>query len=148
MRLFVALYPPDAVRRHLRHALAGLPRLTAAEKWHITLAFLGDMPAERLPDLKSTLAGVPVPKGRELRIRGGGTFGGRVTWAGVEGDLSDLAAATGYSGDTFTPHLTVAYARNAALSAILENYVGPAWPVDEIALVHSAGGVYTTLASW
>mgnify|MGYP004491260317 CR=1 FL=1 len=153
MRLFIALYPPDEARRHLRHALGPAVqgrrvRLTATEKWHITLAFLGEVPEERLPELRAMLAAVDVPKGRQLRIRGGGDFRRRVTWAGVDGDLSDLAAAVGYDGDSFTAHLTVAYAHDAALSAALADYVGPAWTVDEIALVHSAGGAYTTLGSW
>ena len=153
MRLFVAVYPPDGVRRHLRRHLdaVGARRLTAMEKWHITLAFLGEARPDRLP---GALAGVAVPKGRELRIRGGGSFHRRVTWAGVDGQLGDVAAdvraalaGAGVPCDTkpFTPHLTVMYAHDERVLAALAGYEGPAWTLDDIELVHSAGGTYTTL---
>lgn len=156
MRLFVAVYPPDGVRRDLRRCLDAAVngrrvRLTAIEKWHITLAFLGDVPPERLP---AALATVTVPKGRELRIRGGGGFHGRVTWAGVDGELGDVAADVRAAlagagvpddGKPFTPHLTVMYAHDDRVRAALAGYEGPAWTLDRIELVRSEGGTYTTL---
>ncbi|BCJ52762.1 RNA 2',3'-cyclic phosphodiesterase [Actinoplanes sp. NBRC 14428] len=163
MRLFVAVYPPDDVRRDLRRrlteAVAGRRvRLTAVEKWHVTLAFLGEVPAERLPALEDALGGVTVPRGRELRLRGAGGFGGRVTWAGVEGDLAGLServrAAARQAGAPpderpFTAHLTVMYAHDAAVSEALADYAGPPWALDGIALVRSdPGGAYTTLRTW
>jgi len=153
VRLFVAVYPPDDVRRDLRRRLGAVAtkRLTALEKWHITLAFLGEVPPDGLP---AALATVPVPKGRELRIRGGGSFHRRVTWAGVEGELGDVAAdvraalaGAGVSCDArpFTPHLTVMYAHDEAVLTALADYEGPAWTLDSIELVRSEAGVYTTL---
>ena len=151
MRLFVAVYPPDGVRRDLRRRLDGTRRLTAVEKWHITLAFLGEVPPDGLAD---ALATVTVPKGRELRIRGGGSFHRRVTWAGVEGELADVAAdvraalaGAGVPCDTkpFTPHLTVMYAHDERVLAALADYQSPPWPLDRIHLVRSEGGTYTTL---
>ncbi|WP_305787666.1 RNA 2',3'-cyclic phosphodiesterase [Symbioplanes lichenis] len=149
MRLFVALYPPEEARRHLRqHLPAG--KLTPVEKWHVTLAFLGEVAEARLPALRAAVAGVDVPRGRELRLRGGGDFGRRVTWAGVEGELDDLATAVRDAVELsdprpFVPHLTVAYGHDDALSAALADYAGPVWPVREIALVHSDKGVYRTV---
>ncbi|MEV4703677.1 RNA 2',3'-cyclic phosphodiesterase [Actinoplanes sp. NPDC049316] len=178
MRLFVAVNPPDGVRRDLRRHLdaamsgrtsdgaasgrrPGAPvpgrrvRFTAIEKWHVTLAFLGEVEPERLPELERALATVTVPQGRELRIRGGGGFGRRVTWAGVDGDLGDVAAdvraalarAELPSEDKpFTPHLTVMYAHDNRVRAALTDYAGPAWRLDRIELVRSdPGGTYTTL---
>ena len=151
MRLFVAVYPPDGVRRDLRRRLQGTGRLTAVEKWHITLAFLGDVPPDRPA---GALATVTVPKGRELRIRGGGSFHRRVTWAGVEGELGDVAAdvraalddaGVPYDRKPFTPHLTVMYAHDDRVQAALAEYEGPAWTLDTIHLVRSEGGAYTTL---
>ncbi|WP_306206755.1 RNA 2',3'-cyclic phosphodiesterase [Actinoplanes sp. RD1] len=156
MRLFVALYPPESARRDLsRHLRRRHPRakLTPVEKWHVTLAFLGEVAEERLPALRARLAGVAVPKGRELRLRGGGDFARRVTWAGVEGELDDLAAAVRDAVELtderpFRPHLTVAYARDDALTSALADYAGPGWAVEEITLVHSDRGVYRSLGSW
>jgi len=153
VRLFVAVYPPDGVRRDLRRRLDAVAtkRLTAIEKWHITLAFLGDVPPDGLPE---ALAGVTVPKGRDLRIRGGGDFHRRVTWAGVEGELGDVAtdvraalagAGVPYDSRPFTPHLTVMYTHDEAVRAALADYEGPVWTLDSIHLVRSEGGTYTTL---
>ncbi|WP_199516992.1 RNA 2',3'-cyclic phosphodiesterase [Nucisporomicrobium flavum] len=160
MRLFVAVYPPDGVRRDLRRrldaAVAGRrARLTGIEKWHVTLAFLGEVAPESRPEVERALDTVQVPRGRELRIRGGGGFGRRVTWAGVDGQLGEVAAdvraalvAAGLPSDDkpFTPHLTVMYAHDDRVRAALEEYEGPAWQLDRIELVRSdPGGTYTTL---
>ncbi|WP_067494722.1 RNA 2',3'-cyclic phosphodiesterase [Actinoplanes sp. TFC3] len=145
MRLFVAVYPPDEVRRHLRSrldtAVAGRRvRLTRIEKWHITLAFLGEVPV--LDGLVEALETVTVPRGLPLRLRGGGGFGGRVTWVGVEGELNELArdVRTAFKvGDPrpFHPHLTIMYAHDRAVREALDGYAGPPWTLDEIALVQS-----------
>ncbi|MEV6600288.1 RNA 2',3'-cyclic phosphodiesterase [Actinoplanes sp. NPDC051346] len=161
MRLFVAIYPPDDVRGDLRQRLdsaAHRVRLTAVEKWHVTLAFLGEVSEECRPGLEDALGGVSVPRGRELRLRGGGGFNGRVTWAGVDGELGDLSAdvraaarSVGLSPDDrpYTPHLTVAYAHDDALRQTLESYAGSPWTLDEFALVRvEPDGAYTTLRAW
>ena len=156
MRLFVAVYPPDGVRRDLRRRLGEVTtkRLTALDKWHITLAFLGEVAPEDVPEAERALATVTVPKGRELRIRGGGSFHRRVTWAGVAGELGDVAAdvraALADAGvpcdiKPFAPHLTVMYAHDEAVLVALADYAGPAWTLDGIELVRSEGGTYTTL---
>ena len=131
-------------------------RLTPIDRWHITLAFLGEVAAERLPEVERALDEVTVPRGAELRLRGGGRFGkGRSTvlWAGVEGDLAalhrDISGRLGLVEREFTPHLTVAYKDDAVVRPALDGYAGPSWPLDEIALVHSVpGAVYTTLKTW
>jgi 2'-5' RNA ligase len=58
VRLFVAAYPPEPACAHLaaavdalavgRAAAAGVnARLAPRANWHVTLAFLGDVPDER-----------------------------------------------------------------------------------------------------
>jgi RNA 2',3'-cyclic 3'-phosphodiesterase len=158
VRLFVALYPPAGAVAHLREHLPVPARgsLTEAGKWHITLAFLGEVAQERLPELITALGTVTVPRGRLLRLAGGGDFGRRVTWAGVEGDMTDLAdlaadvrrASALNDPRPFTPHLTVMYSTDPAVTAALATYRGEPWPIEEIALVHSADRAYTTVATW
>ncbi|MFG3225971.1 RNA 2',3'-cyclic phosphodiesterase [Kitasatospora sp. NPDC048194] len=174
MRLFTAVLPPIPALQELADAVAplhGLPgadrlRWTSAASWHLTLAFLGQVPAERLPELESGLAAVAeVHPAHRLRIAGAGRFGDRVLWAGVEGQtwaLRRLAeAVTGavaeFTGDTdafgFHPHLTLARAgshrghrravqRVAAaeldtLAAALAPYSGPEWEAVELHLMES-----------
>ena len=160
MRLFVAVYPPDEVRWDLRRHLIAAGgvggRLTPIERWHITLAFLGEVEAERLTAVQRALDLVSVPKGIELRLRGGGRFGrGRssVLWAGVDGKLGELHREVCERLELpecdFTPHLTVAYRDDPAVRRALRGYAGPTWSLDEMALVRSVlGEGYTTVRSW
>jgi 2'-5' RNA ligase len=168
MRLFVAVFPPDDVCRDLRGRLTavaqrqgGSVRLTPIDRWHVTLAFLGEVAEGRLPAVRRALDQVSVPRGTELRLRGGGHFGrGRSTvlWAAVEGELAGLhadvrerlrAAELPYDERPFTPHLTVAYADDAGIRETLDGYRGPMWQLTELALVRSDPGEgYTTLGSW
>ena len=171
MRLFVAIFPPDEVRADLRRRLTGAlrrgrerdrgggpVRLTAVDRWHITLAFLGEVEPERLVEVERALDTLPPPGKITLRLAGGGHFQQRALWAGVHGDASALCVLHDRLGEALdmelgplTPHLTVAYARDNAVLRALDGYAGPAWTVDEIVLVHSRhgeGGGYDRLRSW
>ncbi|MFD9684835.1 RNA 2',3'-cyclic phosphodiesterase [Kitasatospora sp. NPDC059146] len=174
MRLFVAVLPPAEALQGLSDAVAplhGLPgadrlRWTAVEGWHLTLAFLGQVPAERLPELETALAAVAgAHPAHPLRIAGAGRFGDRVLWAGVEGRTRALrglaeavAGATAeFTGEAdalaFHPHLTLARAgssrghRRAAQrvaaaelegpAAALAGYRGPEWEAAGLHLMRS-----------
>ncbi|MEV6971887.1 RNA 2',3'-cyclic phosphodiesterase [Kitasatospora sp. NPDC093806] len=174
MRLFVAVLPPVEALQGLVDAVApvrGLPgadrlRWTAVEGWHLTLAFLGEQPAEGVPELAAGLAAVAeVHPVHRLRLAGAGRFGDRVLWAGVEGEtwaLRRLAeavneATAGATGEVdafaFHPHLTLARAgstrghrravqRVAAaeldgLARALDEYRGPEWEAAELHLMKS-----------
>jgi 2'-5' RNA ligase len=158
VRLFVAVFPTDEVRADLQRRLASATgvRLTPAEKWHITLAFLGEVADERQADVERALTGVPAKGPFRLRLAGGGRFGKAAVWAGVRGDLdalTDLHAAIRealdehglpYDNRPLTPHLTVAYTQE---TVPLDGYLGPQWTVDEFVLVRSRGG-YQNLRAW
>ncbi|MGW3077154.1 MULTISPECIES: RNA 2',3'-cyclic phosphodiesterase [unclassified Kitasatospora] len=174
MRLFVAVLPSVEALQGLADAVAPVRELPGAERlrwtgvegWHLTLAFLGEVPAGSLPELEAGLAAVAeVHPVHRLRIAGAGRFGDRVLWAGVEGQawalrrLADAvtgatAEVTGATDDfAFHPHLTLARAGSSrghrravqrvaaaeldGLVAALADYRGPEWDAAELHLVRS-----------
>jgi 2'-5' RNA ligase len=147
MRLFVSVRPPPTAIAHLVAALPG-SRTNRAEQWHITLAFLGDVPASRVlyDGLRDASAR---HRPFELRLAGGGVFGGaRVVWAGVGGQVEQLnglaadvraacrAAGAVLDNRSYRPHVTVGKVGRLDPEA-LQGYVGPTWPVRDVELVHS-----------
>ncbi|MGW2252305.1 RNA 2',3'-cyclic phosphodiesterase [Kitasatospora sp. NPDC001660] len=174
MRLFVAVLPPVEALQGLFDAVApvrGLPgadrlRWTTVEGWHLTLAFLGQVSEERLPELEAGLAAVAETNpAHHLRFAGAGRFGDRVLWAGVDGQtyaLRRLAeavyeATADVTGEvdafSFHPHLTLARAGSSrghrravlrvaaaeleGLAAALAEYRGPEWEAAELHLMKS-----------
>ena len=174
MRLFVAVEPPAEALDHLAAFTAGLAvvrtgtRVTARHLWHVTLAFIGEVPDERLPAAVEAVDATVVDQDPvALRIAGGGRFGrGKFTvmWAGIEGDLRPLRLAVArelrrvrlpFDAKKFRPHLTVARPGDRlpredidADVAKLTTYEGPLWTVEGIRLVRSHLGpkpVYETM---
>ena len=138
MRLFVSLPVPTEQRAHLLAALSGRP--TNPDRWHLTLAFLGDRDDElEVMAALARIAHTPF----DLQLAGSGSFPG-VEWAGVDGDLSalnalaaDVATACRVQQGVYRPHLTMARRGRATLPS---TYAGPAWTVDSFDLVHSVLG--------
>ena len=154
-------------------AVPGAPRWTASDRWHLTLLFLGTVPADRVPQIVAA-AGPVVATAPPmiLRLAGGGRFGSarrpQLAWAGLDGDvrpLTDLAdrlAAAARSlrlpveDRPFTAHLTLGRWRprqpaDGSVTDRLKEYRGPAWPVTEVRLLESHLGPkpsYDTVASW
>src|SRR5208282_2132205 len=110
MRLFVALTPPAGVLAELEAALAPLRgdwpglRWAPADRWHVTLAFLGDVDEAKIGELTTRLerAARRHPS-QEVLIGAGGAFPSaaraRVLCAHIQGEqrsltgLSALAAS-------------------------------------------------------
>lgn len=173
MRLYVAAYPPEDVSAHLativdrlavgRAAENGVnARLAPRANWHLTLAFLGEVPDQRAPEVPDVLAGA-VARWRaangeppQLWLAGGGRFGrGRFTvlWVGVGGHVDGLKALSTavrkglkgarlpYDPKPMRPHLTLARpgdridVRDDVIA--LEGYQGPQWTVRELQLMRS-----------
>ena len=139
LRLFVALEPPDPVRRRLaaiqerlrreagRHA--DEVRWVAPSNIHLTLQFLGAVPEERLDAIRGALAGVAATsRPLRLELRGAGGFPSarrpRVVFSGLGGEVDALAALVAEVGKhlsplgfapedrPFSPHLTHGRARD------------------------------------
>ncbi|WP_268871681.1 RNA 2',3'-cyclic phosphodiesterase [Actinoplanes utahensis] len=150
--MFVALFPPEEARDHLRrHLPPGAAR--RADKWHVTLAFLGTVPDDAAPVVTHALDGVPAPGPLHLRLAGGGRFGS-VVWVGLRGDVEPLGAFreqirsalddAGFpiDGRPFRPHLTITYRYDARILSALDSYVGPSWTADLLTLANSHNGDY------
>lgn len=162
--MFVAVRPPEDAVEHLDAFLAPRReaaefRWTVAEQWHLTLAFLADVPERKLDDLVERL-GRAAAKRQPMttRFTGGGAFPdvarAKVLWLGMDTsdpvELGRLAtgakaaagkAGASVDGQRFRPHLTLArLGRPADVSnwvRLLDGYGGPSWPVEEIELVAS-----------
>uniref|UniRef100_A0AAU2UWL8 RNA 2',3'-cyclic phosphodiesterase n=1 Tax=Streptomyces sp. NBC_00003 TaxID=2903608 RepID=A0AAU2UWL8_9ACTN len=162
VRVFIALAPPDDAKEELARALgpayAAYPRLrwNRIEDWHITLAFLGELPVETAPLLQRPLADLAAAR-RPLRLslRGGGHFDGRVLWSGIEGDLDGLHQLTAdvrsvvkecgiaFEDRPLRPHLTLARSRRDDPSSVLNvasdlaAFTGREWEAERLHLVAS-----------
>lgn len=165
VRVFIALAPPDEAKdeleRELRPAYAAYPRMrwNRIQDWHITLAFLGELPVTAVPLLRPPLAELAsAHRPLELALRGGGHFDERVLWSGIEGDLdglhvlaAEVRAVVKECGIAFEerplrPHLTLARAGRNDLSSVVEaaealdGFAGRRWPARRLHLVGSNFG--------
>jgi len=142
----------------LRSVYEQYPRLrwNRIEDWHITLAFLGELPVTAVPVLRPVLAQLaasrpPLRRGRN----GGGHFDERLPWSGIEGELEGLhrlteevrssarACGVAFRERPLLPHLTLARARRGEQSSILSaaaglaDFVGRPWQAERLHLVGS-----------
>jgi RNA 2',3'-cyclic 3'-phosphodiesterase len=135
MRVFVAVDPSEASRERIAKTIERLRALAPSAKWvgetalHLTLAFLGEIEAPRVPAIAASLAAAASRHdGFDLGVGGGGTFGpprsARVLWAGITAGAMPLGAVQrevasalvphGHRPEArpFAPHLTLARARD------------------------------------
>ncbi|MFB6668587.1 RNA 2',3'-cyclic phosphodiesterase [Streptomyces parvus] len=161
-RVFLALAPPDDAKAELeqvlRPAYEAYPRMrwNRIEDWHITLAFLGELPVAAVPPLMHPLAGLAARQ-RPLRLalHGGGHFDERVLWAGVTGDLEGLhrlavdvrtlvrECGVSFPDRPLRPHLTLArsrrgdHANTVEAADSLAGFAGRGWEAGRLHLVGS-----------
>ncbi|MEU6340129.1 RNA 2',3'-cyclic phosphodiesterase [Streptomyces sp. NPDC046977] len=174
MRLFVAVMPPRAALAELGEAVAALRALPDADGlrwtdpagWHITLAFLGEVGEDLLPALAERLdRAARRHQPYRTGLAGGGRFGDRTLWAGLDGQQSgdgreglEMArvaeaaqAAARRAGvhyedehSRFHAHLTLARQRGhrgrvglRPFTDALAAFRGTSWEADSVALVRS-----------
>ena len=141
-------------RRVPAHAV----RWTDPASWHLTLTFLGAVPEAREAELAVRLAKAAGQRvAMRLSVVGGGRFGHRVLWVGIDGERQRarwmLAGATANAarrerhrgGGPPVPAAPHARARPPGSRpgdgrAALADYAGPEWIADQLLLVHSVLG--------
>ena len=144
MRLFFAVeLPPDvqaALGRLIPNDASRDYRWSDPTLMHVTLAFLGQQPEERLNTLRSLgAAAAAVSRPGVLKLGQPGSFGShkapRVLWIGLDGDLpalqtlqSSLNSGLRQAGfeveeRAFSPHITLARRRETARGG-----APPGWP--------------------
>jgi RNA 2',3'-cyclic 3'-phosphodiesterase len=171
-RLFAALPLPDNAVADLAEVVADLniarrgapsrpgatgrrtpsTRLVRSENWHLTLSFLGEVPADRCAETAEVIAAAArESEPMRLCVSGGGRFGrGRysVVYAGLDGDVAALIAG-GLPVDQkqYRPHVTLARPgdrvtnQQAAQDLLtLRRYYGPSWTANEVVLYRSDFG--------
>ena len=186
LRLFLALAVPPAVREEIgrtqgrlqRHSPTGAIRWTRPDQFHVTLKFLGDVPADQVAALEESVAQISAARpALPLSARGIGFFPGthqpRVIWAGArddQGQLSELHRqidealrwlAPAERPQKFTGHITLGRfkpGRHAAIPKLLElvadyhdRHFGD-WRAEAVELVRSeltsTGAEHTVVATF
>ncbi len=139
MRLFVGLDLPRLLRDRLALLCGGVPgaRWMPTENYHLTLRFVGEVPAHRAEEIDHALSGV-IAGAFPLSFTGVGVFSkaGRAQslWAGVERSAgldhlqSKIETALQRSGQEperrrFTPHVTLARLGDGVVEAKLAGFV-------------------------
>lgn len=166
MRIFLALRPPSEEVDRLDDFMdvrrgAGPFSWTSAEQFHLTVAFLPDVPEYRLDQVIEAAADAAERRAQfDLCLGGGGAFPdparAKVLWVGLRQDEADGAELTALAsgvrgaaahsgvevdGQRFRPHLTVARTgRPTPMDnwvRLLDGYSGTFWTADEVEVVHS-----------
>ncbi|SEK96998.1 RNA 2',3'-cyclic phosphodiesterase [Haloferax larsenii] len=137
MRLFLAIDLPESVAESVASVQellgdAGSLRFTDPEQAHVTLKFLGETPANRVPEIEAAvedaIAAADVGP-FDATVGGLGVFPSldyiRVVWAGVQDGAAEMTrlhealeretTALGFDGESheFTPHVTLARMEDA-----------------------------------
>lgn len=181
IRTFLAVVLSDETKRRFEELCTELSQELKGFKWtrpdqlHLTLAFLGDVEASKIPQLISGLS--PVVRKRsafDAQWSGLGAFPkperASILWAGVDlgrnqllslhREVADALVSLGFSPDSkFTPHVTLARAKRfgggpANLKPIIDRFREITFGADkfsQVAVMSSecrpSGSVYTPMAT-
>ena len=177
MRLFFAVALPDDVRTALAHVIPRDAsrdyRLVDPDGMHITLAFLGEQPPEKLDTLmRIGETAAHTAHGGRLALGAAGSFGPRraprVLWVGLGGDVDRLRSLQSHLSHSlardnfpvedreFNPHITLARRRPNATGPAPDGWppiiVATPFPLAELTLFESRlspkGATYSPLGRW
>jgi len=166
-RLFFALWPGEGARAELTawsrelHRLCG-GRAPHARDLHLTLAFLGSVPAERVEAVERAAEDVVARASTLVLDQPGYWKHNRIVWAGasvVPAELDTLAAelrealaraAVAFDAKRFVSHVTLL--RDAREPRAMPALVPIRWDLEGFALARSSsranGARYEVLRSW
>ena len=162
MRVFIAINFPPEVQRYLYKIVQDLKKetvrghFTRNENMHLTLAFLGEVAANRVQEIMEIITQVAMQcTSFEIKLGGLGKFGNRgecLYWWGIEENealaklqysLAKSLRENGYSVDDkpFKPHITLArrciMKPNITEKAFSEQMAPMSMKVTEISLMKS-----------
>lgn len=148
-------------------------RWSTADTHHLTLVFLGEVPAAHVPTVERAVEqALTDATPMWLQLSGAGTFPegrshSRVLWLGIDGDLGPLhslrASLTENLVDagfplrprSYVPHLTLARCRQPTnfgdACDELAGFVGEPWQASQVVLYHSTPSAtprYHGVATW
>ena len=170
MSFFLAVEIDDVVRAEVTRATEEAQRTiraswVKAEKWHLTLVFLGEPDAARLAELPAVIE--PLARAcpvTSLQLKGCGTFETArapvVLWLGVTGALEPLRTLQGElsrslhadEGRPWVPHLTLARAKQAEafvhLQPHLNTFESSLFRTAGLVLFESRHDRYLATARW
>ena len=164
-RLFFALWPGAALQAEMAATAERIARTrdiggrsTAAERLHLTLLFLGEVPPDAEKRLLAAAGRIAAPPFDLTLDQAGCFFRSKAFWLGprtVPRKLTELASAlhaamagVGLAPDRkeLVPHVTC---RRDIRHVIRPVPVDPVvWPAREFVLVHSAAGQYHVVSQW
>lgn len=166
-RVFFALWPDAATAAALHARASGLKascggRAMRRDTLHLTLAFLGEVEANRLEALQGIARSMHIERFTLALDRIGSWHGNRVLWCGPSRSpaaldelaraLAERLAAAGFALEArgFSPHVTLV--RNAQRAPVAQQADAIHWPVASFVLVASErtarGAAYRVLARW
>lgn len=168
VRVFFALWPDSALQTALHGLGSSLNagcggRVMRPRNIHLTLAFIGALPAERLADLYTAAARVSAPAFDWQIDRLGYWRRNQILWAGTNQPPAALAtlvsrlhatlSGAGFPFDNskpFAPHITLL--RKAHCDEVVQPSRPLSWPVRDFVLVQSEtmaeGTNYRVLRRW
>lgn len=173
MRLFFGIFPDSETRMQIAAAaqaleLDGSPPRVPAENYHMTLAFVGEVPASQVATLREiggsqrarvlTVRFDAYEYWREARVvvAAAREFPASLArlWQQLRADLAKHKLAPernpAHSCERLRPHVTIA--RRVSMSPVLPAMAAFAWPMQTLSLIHSntagARSVYTVVDSW
>ena len=166
-RLFFALWPDPEIQTAFSQAgqllygtCKGKP--TKVENIHLTMAFLGDTPVERIGELNAIAASVSCPPFEMNFSQLGWWRHNQVAWATCQEipnslkefqrQLNEGLRKAGFPAENrpFVPHVTLL--RKARCKGIPPLETAIRWPVKEFVLVQSQldskGSIYEKIGNW
>jgi len=112
MRTFVAIDLPPEIRRKIAELIDVIKPAGSQVRWarpeglHVTLKFIGELSAEKLPEATRRLGAIRAAAPLPLQVRGAGYFpnprAARVIWLGLQAG-PELAALAAHVEDALLP---------------------------------------------